>query len=140
MIGFTSGCFDILHLGHLQFLKAVGGFMRSREGFFYIALNTDASIRRLKGVSRPINSYDIRYQQLKILPWVDDVIPLDDDTPREMVSKMKPDYFFKTDNYTVRDIENVLIDYEGTIVLLPFGADISTTKIVDKINENIIDR
>lgn len=139
MIGITSGCFDILHLGHLQFLQAASNFVRNRNGNFYILLNTDESVKRLKGKNRPINNYDIRYEQLQILPWVDDVFSLEYDTPKVMIEKFKPKYFLKTNNYKIEEIENV-VGKTCKIILLPFEVDISTTKIVNKIYENTTDR
>jgi D-beta-D-heptose 7-phosphate kinase / D-beta-D-heptose 1-phosphate adenosyltransferase len=81
-VGFTNGCFDILHAGHIQLLQ----FARSRCDRLIVGINDDASIRRLKGASRPINSLEDRSQVLTALAAVDAVVPFAEDTPFELIA------------------------------------------------------
>lgn len=88
---FTNGCFDVLHVGHLQTLQAA----KKCGDILVVGLNTDSSITRLKGASRPVHSYEDRARMLHALSCVDDVIALDEDEPSELISRLQPDVFVK---------------------------------------------
>jgi len=97
---FTNGCFDILHKGHLTLLKEA----RSLGDKLVVGLNSDASVKRLKGNSRPINNQQTRQEQLDLIPYVDEVMVFDQDTPYELIKQLKPDMIVKGGDYTVEEI------------------------------------
>ena len=97
---FTNGCFDILHKGHLSLLKQA-----SEQGDkLVVGLNTDASVKRLKGTERPLNNQKTRKEQLELIPYVDEVILFEEDTPYELIKKINPDLIVKGGDYTVEEI------------------------------------
>ena len=126
---FTNGCFDILHLGHLRLLEVA----RSKGKKLIVGLNSDASIKRLKGNHRPINSQDKRKAQLEALPWVDQVIVFDEDTPLDLIKKINPDLIVKGGDYTV---DRVIGNHLAQVYIFPTIKDFSTTDIIEKSNEN----
>jgi D-beta-D-heptose 7-phosphate kinase/D-beta-D-heptose 1-phosphate adenosyltransferase len=97
---FTNGCFDVLHKGHLTLLKQA----RSLGDKLIVGLNSDSSVKRLKGKDRPFNNYDTRKEQLLLIPYVDDVIMFEEDTPYELIKQVKPDLIVKGGDYTVEEI------------------------------------
>lgn len=130
-IVFTNGCFDILHCGHIAYLnraKALGDIL-------VIGVNTDESIRRLKGSSRPINSLSDRVQVLAALSCVDHIIAFDDDTPCNLVRAIRPDVFVKGGDYTREMLPEAPIVEElgGTVQILPYLENRSTTSIIERI-------
>ena len=102
---FTNGCFDILHKGHvelLEFCKHYKGVSFSGRSLFprvVVGLNSDASVKRLKGDSRPINNQEDRAYLLQSLKYVDDVIIFDEDTPLDLIKLIKPDILVKGGDY-----------------------------------------
>lgn len=112
---FTNGVFDILHKGHLCLLQEA----RQLGKKLIVGINTDASVQRLKGSTRPINDVHTRVAQLEVLPWVDEVITFTDDTPYELIKKIKPDLIVKGGDYTVEEV---------------VGHDIAPVHIVNTIN------
>ena len=131
---FTNGCFDILHRGHITYLnraKALGDLL-------VVGLNSDASVRRLKGEGRPINALDDRVQVLAALSCIDHIVPFDDDTPAALIAAIRPDVFVKGGDYT-RDTlpEAPLVESLGGIVhLLPLVEDRSTTGIIERVRSS----
>lgn len=130
-IVFTNGCFDILHRGHISYLsraKALGDVL-------IVGVNSDSGIRRLKGVSRPINGLEDRLQVLSALSCVDHVVPFDEDTPHELIRVVRPDVFVKGGDYTRATLpEATLVEELGGVVeILAFMADRSTTDIITRI-------
>lgn len=97
---FTNGVFDLLHAGHVEYLAAA----RALGHVLVVGLNTDASVRRLKGPSRPISSGEDRALMLSALEMVDRVVFFDEDTPRELILDLRPDVLVKGADYEVRDI------------------------------------
>ncbi len=132
---FTNGCFDILHLGHVQYLeqaKALGDILG-------IGVNGDASGRRLKGKKRPIMDQDERAQIIAALRSVDYVVIFDDDTAEPLVAALKPDVYVKGGDYAQgRDLPeaDIVRGYGGKVSLLPFVAGHSTTDVI----KTVIDR
>jgi D-beta-D-heptose 7-phosphate kinase / D-beta-D-heptose 1-phosphate adenosyltransferase len=130
-IVFTNGCFDILHHGHIAYLnraKAMGDVL-------IVGLNSDASVRALKGPSRPINNEDDRAAVLAALSSVDLVLLFDEPTPARLIEAIRPDLFVKGGDYT-RDIlpEAPLVEaLGGEVKILPFLDDRSTTGIIERI-------
>lgn len=122
---FTNGCFDILHEGHIKTLE----FAKSKGDKLIVGLNSDASIKRLKGNSRPIVPEKSRYAVLKSLKMVDEVIIFDQDTPLELIKTIKPDILVKGSDYNV---DNVIgKEYVKEIVLVPLIDGISTSQIIN---------
>jgi len=132
-IVFTNGCFDILHRGHITYLsraKALGDVL-------IVGLNSDESVRRLKGEARPINSLEDRIQVLAALSCVDHVVPFGEDTPSELIRLVRPDVFVKGGDYTRRTLpEAPLVEsLGGEVRLLPYLEDHSTTGMIERIRE-----
>lgn len=126
---FTNGCFDILHLGHLKLLEAA----RSKGKKLIVGLNSDSSIKKLKGSTRPINSQEKRKSQLEALPWVDEVIIFDEITPIDLIKKINPDLIVKGGDYS---IDQVIGHDLAQVYIFPTIENISTTDIIKKSNEN----
>jgi D-beta-D-heptose 7-phosphate kinase/D-beta-D-heptose 1-phosphate adenosyltransferase len=127
----TNGCFDILHRGHTTYLgraKALGDLL-------VVGVNTDESIRRLKGAGRPINTLDDRVQVLAALSCVDLVVPFGEDTPHELVRVVRPNIFVKGGDYTRDRLpEAGLVEaLGGEVRLLPTVDDRSTTNVIERI-------
>lgn len=99
-IVFTNGVFDILHKGHFELLQEA----HSLGERLVVGINSDASVKRLKGESRPINDVVKRRAQLEFLPWVDEVIVFDEDTPYELIKELKPHVIVKGGDYTVEQV------------------------------------
>ena len=130
-IVFTNGCFDILHYGHITYLnraKAMGDVL-------VVGLNTDASVRRLKGPTRPINAEDDRAAVLAALSCVDMVVLFDEPTPAKLIETIRPDLFVKGGDYTIETLPEAPLvqSLGGEVKLLPFLDDRSTTGIIERI-------
>lgn len=125
---FTNGCFDILHTGHFELLKAA----KEKGDKLIVGLNDDNSVKRLKGDNRPINPVEIRKKQLEILSWVDEVIVFSEDTPYNLIKSLKPTLIVKGGDYKVNEV----VGHDLTSVyIVPTVEDFSTTSILEKINE-----
>ena len=132
---FTNGCFDILHKGHVELLhfckryKGVSFSGHSLRPRVVVGLNSDQSIKRLKGESRPINNERDRAFLLESLKYVDEVIIFDEDTPYELIKKIKPDYIVKGGDYKKEDVVgNDLAE----VVIYNYINGYSTTNIINK--------
>ena len=130
-IVFTNGCFDILHAGHVTFLQQA----RALGDVLIVGVNSDASVRRLKGETRPINSQADRVAVLAALEAVDHVVLFDEDTPERLISHLRPDIHVKGSDYTIDRLPEARIvqGYGGQVVILPLVQGKSTTAIVRKI-------
>ena len=124
---FTNGCFDVLHKGHLTLLKEA----RSLGDKLIVGLNSDASVKRLKGNNRPINDQQTRLEQLGLIPYVDQVIVFDQDTPYKLIKQLKPDMIVKGGDYTVEEIVGHDL---APVHIVPTVQGHSTTKILNKRN------
>jgi rfaE bifunctional protein nucleotidyltransferase chain/domain len=128
----TNGVFDLLHRGHVTYLAQA----RSLGGSLIVAINTDASVRRLgKGANRPINNRVNRATVLAALQAVDAVIEFDEDTAEAVVAALKPDIYVKGGDYTVDALPEakIVASYGGTTQVIPFLHNTSTTKIVEQL-------
>lgn len=121
---FTNGCFDVLHKGHLTLLKEA----RSLGDKLVIGLNSDASVKRLKGHVRPFNDVDTRREQLELIPYVDEVVVFEEDTPYELIKNVKPDLIVKGGDYTVDEIVGHDL---APVHIVPTVEGYSTTKILE---------
>ena len=128
---FTNGCFDILHLGHLDYLSKAADL----GDRLIIGVNTDASVSALKGPSRPIIDEVTRATKLASLLFVDAVVLFGEETPLTLIQTVKPDVLVKGGDYTIDTIvgaDSVLAN-GGSVEVIPFLPGHSTTAIVDKI-------
>ena len=132
-IVFTNGCFDILHAGHVGYLEQA----RKQGDRLVLAINSDASVTRLKGEGRPINPVERRMAVLAGLEAVDWVVSFEDDTPERLLELIKPDILVKGGDYTRKEVVGweIVEGYGGEIAVLDFLDDCSTTAIVEKIQE-----
>ena len=130
-IVFTNGCFDLIHLGHLEILA------RSADlgDKLIVGINSDVSIKKIKGNSRPIIEEDSRAKQLAAIEFIDAVILFNEDTPYNLINILKPDVLTKGGDYKKNDIiGNELINKEqGEVVIIPLTQGYSTTSILEKI-------
>jgi D-beta-D-heptose 7-phosphate kinase / D-beta-D-heptose 1-phosphate adenosyltransferase len=128
-VGFTNGCFDILHVGHLAILS----FARQNSGRLIVAVNSDASVKRLKEPGRPINSENDRAMVLAALSVVDAVVVFDEDTPLEMIEQLNPDVLIKGADYAIEDIVGArhVLSYGGKVLTCALVPGKSTTRVVN---------
>jgi D-beta-D-heptose 7-phosphate kinase/D-beta-D-heptose 1-phosphate adenosyltransferase len=125
-IVFTNGCFDILHAGHVKYLQEA----KSYGDVLVLGLNSDASVKRLKGEKRPINNQEDRAIVLSALEAVDFVVVFDEDTPYELIKLLKPDILVKGGDYEGKEVVGADIAKETRLVEFVEGK--STTKIIQK--------
>ncbi|MBN2018058.1 MAG: D-glycero-beta-D-manno-heptose 1-phosphate adenylyltransferase [Candidatus Cloacimonetes bacterium] len=130
-IVFTNGCFDLIHRGHIEYLKLA----KECGDILIVGLNSDDSVRRLKGVDRPINYEQDRAVVLDNLKSVDYVCIFDEDTPYELISIIKPDVLVKGGDWAIDDIvgSDIVLDRGGEVKSLQFVEGKSTTDIIEKI-------
>ncbi len=131
-VAFTNGCFDILHAGHVSYLHAAA----AQGDLLVVALNSDKSIRKLKGKDRPVNHEADRVMVLSALESVDYVVVFSQNTPKILLRKLKPDVLVKGDEYAHDQVigHEIVESYGGTIALVPMVKGKSTTNIIRKIN------
>lgn len=127
-IVFTNGCFDILHAGHVSILE----FSKNLGDILVLGLNTDASVKRLKGEGRPINNQEDRALVVSSLEAVDAVTLFDEDTPLELIKSIRPDVLVKGADYEGKEV--IGSQYAGKVELFPLLAGRSTTNVVKKIS------
>ncbi len=129
----TNGCFDILHMGHINYLIKA----RSLGDRLIVAVNDDESVKRLKGESRPINPVNNRMTVLAALACVDWVVSFSEDTPAQLISKIEPDILVKGGDYTEDQIAGAEFVKQtgGEVIVLPFEEGCSTSLILEKIKE-----
>ena len=130
-IAFTNGCFDIIHAGHVGYLEQA----REHGDRLIVAVNSDESVRRLKGNGRPINPVDRRQAVLAGLEAVDWVVSFDEDTPENLLAQIKPDVLIKGGDYSLDEVVGAPIveSYGGEVKVLAFMDNCSTTAIVERI-------
>lgn len=130
VVVFTNGCFDVLHPGHIRLLESA----RSRGDVLILALNTDASVQRLKGPTRPLISQDLRAELARALEAVDAVTFFDEDTPRELIAAVLPDILIKGADWAHFIAGREEVEAAGGQVLaLPLEPGYSTTGILEEI-------
>jgi D-beta-D-heptose 7-phosphate kinase / D-beta-D-heptose 1-phosphate adenosyltransferase len=132
-IVFTNGCFDLMHIGHITYLNDA----RALGDVLVIGLNTDDSVRRLKGPLRPIIPESERSHVLAALECVDFVVLFDDDTPRDLITEVRPDILAKGEDYTVEEVvgHDIVSEYGGEVRLIPLVGGVSTSTIIERIRE-----
>ena len=132
-IVFTNGCFDILHVGHIRYLSEA----KSLGDILVIGINSDKSVKELKGPSRPINSLSDRALILSELRYVDYVVSFEEQTPLELIKIIMPDILVKGGDYTVETVvgSSEVIHSGGQVKLLQFHNGYSSTNYIDKIKK-----
>ena len=126
---FTNGCFDILHVGHVKYLQVAKSF----GDILIVGLNSDESVSRLKGPTRPVNIAEDRAYLLAALEAVDFVVPFGDDTPYELIKMVAPDVLVKGGDYEGKSV--VGTEFSGELKLVDFVDGKSTTKTIEKIQQ-----
>ena len=132
---FTNGVFDIVHLGHIDYLEKA----RAKGDRLVLGLNTDASVRRLgKGTNRPVVGEYARARMVAAFQFVDVVILFDDDTPQALIEAVKPDILVKGDDYSVQTIvgADFVLQRGGRVETIPLVNGYSTTRLIQKIKES----
>ena len=129
----TNGCFDILHAGHVRYLEKTKSF----ADFLIVLLNSDKSVKSIKGSSRPINNENDRAEILSALRCVDYVVLFDEDSPRDLLDEMKPDVYTKGADYTMETLpEADIMKKNGTRVeFIEFLQGRSTTNTIEKMQQ-----
>ncbi len=133
-IVFTNGCFDLLHLGHIDYLSKA----KDSGNILLIGLNTDDSVRRLKGNSRPLTDQHSRALILASLSFVDAVTLFDEDTPYELIKIVQPDVLVKGSDYKAEDVVgfDIVTTKGGEVITIDFVDGYSTSSIVEKIKNS----
>lgn len=132
-IVFTNGCFDIIHRGHIEFLQKA----KLLGDILIIGLNSDASVKRLKGKPRPYQDEQDRAKILNVMKMVDVVVIFDEDTPLELICEIKPDMLVKGGDYNSQSIVGAkeVESWGGSVKTIPFIKGYGTSKLVEKILE-----
>lgn len=132
-ISLTSGCFDIFHYGHAKFLNDASKFSE----YFIVALNSDNSIKKIKGSERPIIQLKYRIRLLASLNFIDAIIVFNEKTPLKIVKAIKPYYFIKGGDYNKNNLELKKISiYSKKIKIFKYIKNLSTSNIIKKIKNN----
>ncbi len=132
-IVFTNGCFDIVHLGHIDYLEKA----RNLGDKLILGLNTDASVRRLKGETRPVVNEYARSRMMAAFEFIDAVVLFDEPTPLELIQEISPDILVKGDDYTPETIvgADFVIEKGGEVKTIALVKGYSTTALIDKIKQ-----
>jgi D-beta-D-heptose 7-phosphate kinase/D-beta-D-heptose 1-phosphate adenosyltransferase len=133
-VAFTNGCFDILHPGHVSSLSQAA----ATADFLIVGLNSDLSVKRLKGEGRPINDQDSRALMLAALSMVDAIVVFEEDTPLELIKQVLPDVLVKGGDYTEDQIAGAreVKEAGGKVVINPIVDGFSTTFLIKKLRSN----
>ncbi len=131
---FTNGCFDVLHAGHAYLLNEA----RKQGDALILGLNSDQSVRRLKGESRPVNKEEDRALLLASLQAVDAVVVFEEDTPEELISVIRPDILVKGGDYSKEQVVGgrLLKSYGGKVLIVPLMPGYSSSKTIEKLKKN----
>ena len=133
-IVFTNGCFDILHVGHVRYLKEA----KALGDILILGLNSDSSVKSLKGSNRPINNESDRAEVLNALKAIDYVVIFDEKTAENIVGEVKPDIYAKGGDYSIDTLPEakIVAEHGGKTVLLQLVDGKSSTNIINKCKEN----
>jgi D-glycero-beta-D-manno-heptose 1-phosphate adenylyltransferase len=134
-IVFTNGCFDIMHLGHVDYLSKAADL----GNVLVVGLNSDDSVRKIKGNNRPISDIHSRSMVLASMSFVSAVLVFEEETPLNLIKFIKPDILVKGKDYTVDTIvgSDVVIEHGGKVITIDLVEGYSTSRIEDKIKGNI---
>ena len=133
ILTFTNGCFDLLHLGHVKYLARAANL----GDHLIVGLNSDESVRRLKGDSRPVNTFESRAALLASMSFVDAVVGFEEDTPKELITALLPDILVKGGDYQEDQIVGAqeVRSRGGKVVVMDLEDGYSSTGIINKILE-----
>ncbi len=128
---FTNGCFDILHAGHIKCLRSA----RNLGDRLVVAVNSDASVSKLKGEKKPINKLEDRMTLLEALEFVDLVVSFEEETPAELIQHLKPDILVKGDEYSPENIAGAadVMEWGGEVKTIPMVEGYSTSEMIRRI-------
>lgn len=132
-IVFTNGCFDIVHLGHIDYLEKAQQLGHK----LVLGLNTDASVNRLKGPTRPVVNEYARARMMAAFAFIDAVILFDEPTPLQLIEQIKPDILVKGDDYSIETIvgSDFVLSRGGVVKTIPLVQGYSTTALIQKIKQ-----
>jgi len=132
-IVFTNGCFDIIHVGHIRYLRQA----RSLGDVLIVGLNSDSSVRKIKGSDRPIIPEEERAEVLAALEFVDYVVIFNEETPKNLIELVQPDVLVKGGDWAIDKIvgREFVQSYGGTVMSLPFHPGKSSSDIIEKIKK-----
>lgn len=130
-IAFTNGCFDILHYGHIKYLEKA----KRLADILIVAVNSDSSVKKIKGNGRPVNNQFARVGVLSALSLIDYLVIFNEDTPLKLIKLIKPDVLIKGGDWKVESIAGAEIvkSYDGKVVTIPYLNGYSTTRLIEKI-------
>ncbi len=131
-IAFTNGCFDILHSGHIKYLEAA----KNKADILLVAVNTDSSVKKIKGLKRPINKQSDRIKVLSAISCIDYLTFFGEETPLNLIKLLKPDVLIKGGDWDIKKIVGsaVVRSYGGKVITIPYIKGYSTTNLIKKIN------
>jgi rfaE bifunctional protein nucleotidyltransferase chain/domain len=131
---FTNGCFDIVHLGHIDYLEKA----RNLGDKLVLGLNTDASVSRLKGESRPVINQYARARMMAAMSFIDAVVLFDEETPKELIETIVPNILVKGDDYSITNIvgADFVISKGGEVKTISLVKGYSTSAIIQKIKDS----
>ena len=131
----TNGCFDILHVGHIKYLTKTKSF----ADYCIVLLNSDVSVKKIKGENRPINNENDRAEVLDALSCVDYIVMFDENSPRDLLDEIKPDVYTKGGDYTMETLPeaDIMKKNNTRVEFITFVEGKSTTNTIDKINKSV---
>jgi rfaE bifunctional protein nucleotidyltransferase chain/domain len=129
---FTNGCFDLLHIGHIELIK----YAKSLGDYLVVGINSDNSVKKIKGLSRPINNQITRKIILESIRYVDEVVIFDEDTPLKIIKEIQPQIIVKGGDYKKEDVVGYEFEKLGLLEVKIFNYvnNNSTTKIIERIS------
>ncbi len=133
VVVFTNGCFDILHLGHIDYLEKA----RNLGDKLIVGINTDESVQRLKGSERPINPGNARFKTIAALDFVDAVVPFEEETPEHLIGLLIPDVLVKGNDYKIDNIvgADIVMKNGGKVETIELVNGYSTSGLIEKIKK-----
>jgi D-beta-D-heptose 7-phosphate kinase/D-beta-D-heptose 1-phosphate adenosyltransferase len=138
LVVFTNGCFDIIHRGHVELLKEASSF----GDYLFVGLNSDDSVKRLKGEGRPLVPQEDRAIVLESLSCVSGVVVFDEDTPLQILEKLRPDILVKGGDYRINEVvgRDAVEGEGGKVIIVPYIEGYSTSSLINSIKRSARDR
>jgi rfaE bifunctional protein nucleotidyltransferase chain/domain len=135
VVGFTNGCFDILHLGHIRYLNET----KKECDILVVGVNSDTSVKSIKGSGRPVNDQESRMGVLAALESIDYLTLFDEDTPEKLIEKLTPDIIFKGGDWDEKDIVGAghVKAHGGKVRVIPYVEGYSTTDLIKRLRKDV---